>query len=76
MKGSCASDSRSRGCRVPEKRPIEVLRRANAKQVAESDGKGTVAGKIEEQVERVGIHVGRDRQDARRRWRRDPSSIA
>src|SRR5262249_7948304 len=40
-----------------QKRPIEVLGRMNAEQVAQPDREGAVAGKIEEQVTAVGIHV-------------------
>ena len=39
------------------KRHVEVLRRANAEQVADGDGKRAVAGEIEEEIKGVSIHV-------------------
>src|SRR5262249_25473638 len=45
------------GC---QKRPVEILRCVNPEQVRESDGKRGISGEIEEQVERVGVHVRED----------------
>ena len=52
----CQRFQKSRIFRV-EKRLIEVLRGAEAEQTAEANGKGAVTGKVEEQVQRVHIHV-------------------
>ena len=45
---------------VGQKRAIEIFRRANSKQSAESDGERAVTGKVKKQIEAVTVHVQRD----------------
>src|SRR5205823_752388 len=50
-----------------EKRPVEIFRRMDAKEIAERDGKCAVAGEIEKQIKTVSIHVACERAEARAR---------
>src|SRR6266404_4663030 len=47
-----------------QKRGVEVLRHADAEEMADADGERAVPGEVEEEVQAVGIHVPDDREDA------------
>ena len=46
-----------------EKRPIKVFRSMNAEEIAKSDGKSAVSGKIKKQIKAVSVHVTDERSE-------------
>src|SRR6516162_5062049 len=40
-----------------DERAVEILRRVNSEQIAKADRKGTVARKVEKQIQAIAVHV-------------------